>query len=170
MKISKAERAALGAAALLLAFGAGWFVRDCSQQRPMQVAVSTQTHTPAVSSGTPSPADTGAEEKPTPSASQALPTPAAVEEEPPAPAASGAVTPAPDASAQAGDRVNINTADLDELMTLPGIGEVRGRNILADRQANGPYTAPEDLLRVDGIGEGILAGLRDYITTGEEGP
>ena len=63
-------------------------------------------------------------------------------------------------------RVNINTAGLEELMTLPGIGEVRARAIIDDREANGPFRYPEDLTRVKGIGEGILAGLLDQITTG----
>ena len=63
-------------------------------------------------------------------------------------------------------RVNINTAGLEELMTLPGIGEVRARAILDDRETNGPFVYPEDLTRVKGIGEGILAGLLDQITTG----
>ena len=63
-------------------------------------------------------------------------------------------------------RVNINTAGPEELMTLPGIGEVRARAILDDREQNGPFRYPEELTRVAGIGEGILAGLLDQITTG----
>ena len=63
-------------------------------------------------------------------------------------------------------RVNINTAGLEELMTLPGIGEVRARAIIDDREANGPFRYPEELTRVKGIGEGILAKLLDQITTG----
>ena len=63
-------------------------------------------------------------------------------------------------------RVNINTAGPEELMTLPGIGEARARAIIDDREANGPFVYPEDLTRVKGIGEGILAGLLDQITTG----
>ena len=63
-------------------------------------------------------------------------------------------------------RVNINTAGPEELMTLPGIGEVRALAIIEDREANGPFVYPEDLTRVKGIGEGILAGLLDQITTG----
>ena len=62
--------------------------------------------------------------------------------------------------------VDVNTAGLDELMTLPGIGEVRAQAILDDREANGPYSRPEDLIRVKGIGEGILSGILDQITTG----
>ena len=62
--------------------------------------------------------------------------------------------------------VNVNTAGLDELMGLPGIGQVRAQAILDDREANGPFRYPEDLIRVKGIGEGILSGILDQITTG----
>ena len=64
--------------------------------------------------------------------------------------------------------VNINTADVDELMLLPGIGEKRAEDIVAYRRANGPVRIPEELTEVPGIGEGILAGLIDYVTVGEE--
>lgn len=62
--------------------------------------------------------------------------------------------------------VDLNTAGLEELMALPGIGEVRARAILEDREANGPYRYPEELVRVKGIGEGILGDILDQITTG----
>ena len=65
-------------------------------------------------------------------------------------------------------RVDLNTAGVDELMTLPGIGEKRAEDIIAYRQANGPFRIPEELTEVPGIGEGILEGLIDYVTTGEE--
>lgn len=66
-------------------------------------------------------------------------------------------------------RVDINTAGLEELMSLPGIGEVRARAILEDRAANGPYRYPEELIRVKGIGEGVLGNILDQITTGGDG-
>ena len=62
--------------------------------------------------------------------------------------------------------VDINAAGLEELMSLPGIGEVRAQAILEDREKNGPYRYPEDLIRVRGIGEGILEHILDRITTG----
>ena len=60
--------------------------------------------------------------------------------------------------------VNINTATAEQLQSLPGIGAVHARNIVADREANGPFRIPEDLMRVSGIGEGTLSDILDYIT------
>ncbi len=60
-------------------------------------------------------------------------------------------------------RIDLNTATLEELMTLPGIGEVRARSILAYRETNGPFRQAADLMNVSGIGEGIFAKLRDYV-------
>ncbi len=60
--------------------------------------------------------------------------------------------------------VNINTAGVDQLQTLPGIGQYRAEQIVADREANGPFRIPEDLMRVSGIGETTLNNLIDYIT------
>ena len=48
-------------------------------------------------------------------------------------------------------RVDLNTAGLDALCTLPGVGEKRARAILEDRAANGPYERVEDVTRVSGI-------------------
>lgn len=64
------------------------------------------------------------------------------------------------------ETVNINTADAARLQTLPGIGKVRAEQIIAEREENGPFRFPEDILRVSGIGEGTLEGIIDYITVG----
>ena len=66
------------------------------------------------------------------------------------------------------EKVNINTAGVEELKSLPGIGEKRAADIIAEREENGPYRFPEDITRVKGIGEETLADLLEYITTGEE--
>ncbi|MBN1137455.1 MAG: ComEA family DNA-binding protein [Anaerolineae bacterium] len=62
-------------------------------------------------------------------------------------------------------KVNVNTADLAELETLPGIGPELAQRILDYRQAHGPFARIEDLLNVTGIGSGILEKIRDEITT-----
>ena len=62
------------------------------------------------------------------------------------------------------DSVNINTATAEQLQTLPGIGASRAQDIVADRQINGPFRIPEDLMRVSGIGEGTLSEILEYIT------
>lgn len=62
--------------------------------------------------------------------------------------------------------VNINTASVWQLQTLPGIGQVRAERIVADREENGPFRIPEDIVRVSGIGEGTLKNIIDYITVG----
>ena len=61
-------------------------------------------------------------------------------------------------------KININAADADTLTLLPGIGPVLGQRIVDYRDAHGPYTAPEQLLEVQGIGPKTLEGLQDYIT------
>lgn len=64
--------------------------------------------------------------------------------------------PAGDAAASGdGDAgpVNINTAGVEELDSLPGVGEATARAIVEDRERNGPFSSPEDLMRVSGIGE-----------------
>jgi len=61
-------------------------------------------------------------------------------------------------------RININKARMEELMSLPYIGEVKARAIIAYREAHGPFKVPEDLLNVKGIGPKTLERLRDYIT------
>ena len=62
--------------------------------------------------------------------------------------------------------VNINTADQEELMTLPGIGEVYAQRIIAYREDHGSYSAVEELLNVSGIGEKRLEAILDYVTVG----
>ncbi len=59
--------------------------------------------------------------------------------------------------------VNINTADEAALDELPGIGPATAQAIIEDREANGPFTVAEDLMRVSGIGEKKFEQLQDLI-------
>ena len=54
------------------------------------------------------------------------------------------------------EKVNINTATLEELMTLDGIGQKYAQRILAFREKNGPFQKPQDLSLVKGIGQKIV--------------
>ena len=65
--------------------------------------------------------------------------------------------------------VELNTADLEELMTLPGIGEALARRILDYREEHGPFRSTEELMEVKGIGEGKYEALRDRVTAGGKG-
>jgi competence protein ComEA len=69
-------------------------------------------------------------------------------------------TPAEPAKA-AGEPVNLNTATVEQLDTLPGVGPVTAAAIIAWRDANGAFDSVDQLGEVDGIGPARLAKLRD---------
>lgn len=59
--------------------------------------------------------------------------------------------------------VNVNTASIEQLMVLPGIGEKKAALIIEARK-NKPFAKPEDLLEVKGIGEKMLEKIKPYVT------
>ncbi|HEX6380423.1 MAG TPA: ComEA family DNA-binding protein [Acidimicrobiia bacterium] len=59
--------------------------------------------------------------------------------------------------------IDLNTADLAALDSLPGIGPATARAILEERARRGGFRSTRDLLRVPGIGEGRFARLRDRV-------
>lgn len=61
-------------------------------------------------------------------------------------------------------KVNINIASREELKTLNGIGDTRAESILSYREQNGPFQTIEDLMKVDGIKEGVFNKMKDSIT------
>jgi competence protein ComEA len=60
--------------------------------------------------------------------------------------------------------ININTADLEELMTLQGVGPAIGQRIIDFREENGFFMAAEELMEVSGIGESVFGNIRELIT------
>ncbi len=67
------------------------------------------------------------------------------------------------ASGQAAGPVDINSADVALLDTLPGVGPSTAQKIVADRAANGPFASVADLARITGIGEKKIASLDGLI-------
>ena len=70
------------------------------------------------------------------------------------------------ALACAAELVNINTADAALLDTLPGIGPAKAAAIIEYREANGPFSAIEDIQNVSGIGPTTYEGIEGLITVG----
>jgi len=66
-------------------------------------------------------------------------------------------------STQASGKININTANTQDLMALPGVGEATAKKIIVDREKNGPFKTPQDLMRVSGIGEKKFADMEPHI-------
>ncbi|MFT3872322.1 MAG: helix-hairpin-helix domain-containing protein [Nocardioides sp.] len=82
----------------------------------------------------------------------------------PVPGGVAASASAPPGSVAPGDLVNINTADQARLEELPQVGPVTAQAILSWRQEHGGFTAIDQLLDVDGIGEATLSQLAPLVT------
>ena len=65
------------------------------------------------------------------------------------------------------NKININEANVEELETLPGIGETRAKDIIEYRNTNGFFEEIEDILNVKGIGESTFDKLKDLIVTNQ---
>lgn len=75
----------------------------------------------------------------------------------------GEEEPSQDGVQQEDGRINLNTATEAELMTLPGIGASRAGSILGFREANGGFSQVEDLMKVEGIKDGVFSKIKDSV-------
>lgn len=63
--------------------------------------------------------------------------------------------------------LDINTATIEQLVALPGIGQVLAERIVAYRDAHGPFTSVDQLGDVEGIGDSLIDRLRPLVTAGD---
>jgi competence ComEA-like helix-hairpin-helix protein len=66
--------------------------------------------------------------------------------------------------------ININTATIEQLESLPGIGPNTAKSIVDFRNRTGPFQRVEDLLAIKGISKSKLEKLRPYVTVGPSAP
>ena len=75
-----------------------------------------------------------------------------------------ASAPQAESGGSSGGLVNINTADIPGLCSLPGIGEGRAKAIVEYREKQGGFQKKEDIMQVSGIGEKMYARMEEYLT------
>ncbi len=68
-----------------------------------------------------------------------------------------------------GAKINVNTASVEELASLPDIGPTTAQKIVTYRETNGPFQSVSDLNNVSGIGSATLAKITPYVTTTGDG-
>lgn len=61
------------------------------------------------------------------------------------------------------DSVNLNTADLEELKTLPGIGDAKAKSIINYREEHGGFENIEEIMQIEGIKDGVFQKIKDKI-------
>ena len=64
-------------------------------------------------------------------------------------------------------KVNINTASVEQLTTLPGVGPKLAARIVEYRQKSGTFRSPQELMNVKGVGEKNFAKIESWLTVGE---
>ncbi|MBM9514376.1 ComEA family DNA-binding protein [Desulfogranum marinum] len=76
----------------------------------------------------------------------------------------GSMTDMADQAAAVAQQLNVNTASVDALANIPGIGEKVGQAIAAYREANGAFTSLADLVNVDGIDAALLEKIKPFLS------
>ena len=66
-------------------------------------------------------------------------------------------------SSSSGDVININTANLEQLMKISGVGKTKAEEIISYREKNGDFKKKEDITKVHGIGKATFEKIKDKI-------
>ncbi|ANM32075.1 hypothetical protein ABI59_04305 [Acidobacteria bacterium Mor1] len=64
------------------------------------------------------------------------------------------------------ERIDLNKASAEQLVTLPGVGPAIAKRIVAFREENGPFKRVEDLLKVRGVGEKSFQKIKGRVRVG----
>ena len=64
-------------------------------------------------------------------------------------------------------KVNLNTASVEQLTTLPGVGPKLAARIIEYRQKSGTFRSPQELMNVKGLGEKNFGKIEAWLTVGE---
>lgn len=157
MKITKVEWAAILAACIIASFTLGFYLGRCSS--PTMLSISAPAETAAASaSAAPVSASVPAASALPEAAASFVESSVSVQEPQELPAS----------GQTASGLVNINTATLEELDTLPGIGPVIAQRIVDYRTQYGPFTTKEQLKNVSGIGDKKYSDIENLIEVGNE--
>lgn len=70
----------------------------------------------------------------------------------------------------AGQMLDVNTATVEQLVEIKGLGEKTAEAIVQYREDHGPFASIDDLAQVKGIGEKKVESLREHLTAGESKP
>ena len=165
VKLRFAEKLAIVLTALMVAFCGGYYLRGTTLDDA--VVIETEKTAPVTAAAAPEASAAPASEIPLPSRTPAPEPSVSAPAADAAPMEGAASTAEEMPEAPQDGRLDLNTATLEELETLPGIGPVLGQRILDYRAEYGGFQTVDELIYVKGIGEKTLEKIENLVKVGE---